>query len=87
MEKSELIHALQTEIRRHSFDVFVDEPPVMAEGIRGVGVPGCPVCRKRISSMAQFVDPSLMMFCLPQLRNCYRTDEVRGASYAQGGRI
>jgi hypothetical protein len=32
MKKSEFLRALQIEIRRHSFDVFVENPPVMAEG-------------------------------------------------------
>jgi len=27
MKKSELLRALQTEIRRHTFDTFVDQPP------------------------------------------------------------
>jgi hypothetical protein len=56
MQKRELLRALQTEIRRHSFDTFVDEPPSVAQGGKGVVVPGCPACRKRINTMAQFVD-------------------------------
>jgi hypothetical protein len=28
----------------------------MAEGGKGVVVPGCPTCRKRINTMAQFLD-------------------------------
>jgi hypothetical protein len=56
MEKTELLRVLQTEIRRHSFDAFVDEPPIMTGGERGVAVPGCPACRKRINTVAQFVD-------------------------------
>lgn len=56
MERLELIRLLQAEIRRHSFDVFVDEPPVMAEGTLGAAIPGCPVCRKRIDGVAQLVD-------------------------------
>jgi len=32
---------LQTEIRRHSFDTFVDEPPSVAQGGKGVRV-RCP---------------------------------------------
>jgi len=56
MKKSEVLHALQSEIRRHSFDTFVDEPPSVAQGGNGVVVPGCPTCRKRFQTMAQFVD-------------------------------
>jgi hypothetical protein len=42
MNKQELLRALQVEIRRHGFDTFVDEPPSVAQGGRGVVVPGCP---------------------------------------------
>jgi hypothetical protein len=55
MTKPELLQALQREIRKHSFETFVDDPPSAARGGWGVVVPGCPACRKRINSMAQFV--------------------------------
>jgi hypothetical protein len=54
--KSDLLRALQTEIRHHTFDYFVENPPAMADGGHGVVVPGCPQCRKRINTMAQFLD-------------------------------
>jgi hypothetical protein len=56
VKKSELPHALQSEIRRHSFDTFVDEPPSVAQGGNGVVVPGCPSCRKRLFTMQAFMD-------------------------------
>jgi hypothetical protein len=56
MKKSELLRALQKEIRRHTFDTFVENPPSMAEGGKGVVVPGCSACQKRIHTMAKFVD-------------------------------
>jgi hypothetical protein len=56
MKKSELLRALQTEIRRHSFDTFVENPPSVAQGGNGVVVPGCPACQKRIHTMAKFMD-------------------------------
>jgi len=56
MKKSELLRALQTEIRRHTFDTFVDTPPSVAQGGNGVVVPCCPACRKRLFTMANFVD-------------------------------
>jgi hypothetical protein len=56
MKKSDLLRALQSEIRRHTFDYFVENPPAMAEGGKGVVVPGCPACRKRINTTAQFLD-------------------------------
>jgi hypothetical protein len=56
MLKSELLCLLQQEIRPHVFDHFVDEPPSMAQGGKGVVVPGCPACRKPIQSMYEFVE-------------------------------
>jgi hypothetical protein len=56
MKKSELLRALQTEIRRHTFDTFVENPPSIAQGGNGVVVPGCSACQKRIHTMAKFVD-------------------------------
>jgi hypothetical protein len=46
MLKSDLLRLLQQEIRRHGFDYFIDEPPSIAQGGKGVVVPGCPACRK-----------------------------------------
>jgi hypothetical protein len=44
---------LQQEIRRLDFSYFIDEPPSMAQGGRGVCVPGC---RKQLQTMNQFMD-------------------------------
>jgi hypothetical protein len=56
MQKSELLRALQQEIRRHDFNYFVDQPPSIAQGGRGVVVPGCSARRKRINTMSKFLD-------------------------------
>jgi hypothetical protein len=40
MKKSELLRALQTEIRPHDFSTFLTEEPSMANGGPGVVVPG-----------------------------------------------
>ena len=56
MLKSELLAALKAEIHRHDFSHFVDEPPSIAQGGRGVVVPGCPMCRKRFGTTPQFLD-------------------------------
>jgi hypothetical protein len=56
VKKSELLKALQQEIRRHDFNYFVDQPPSIAQGGRGIVVPGCPTCLKRINTMSQFLD-------------------------------
>ena len=56
MLKSELLAAIQQEIHRHDFSHFVDEPPSVAQGGRGIVVSGCPACKKRINSISQFLD-------------------------------
>ena len=38
MQKSALLAALQQEIHRHDFSHFIDEPPSIAEGGKGVVV-------------------------------------------------
>ncbi len=56
MQKSVLLAAIQKEIQRHDLSYFVDEPPSVAEGGKGVVVSGCPTCKKRINTMTQFLD-------------------------------
>jgi hypothetical protein len=56
VKKSDLLRALQQEIRRHDFNYFVDQPPSIAQGGRGVVVLWCPACKKRIHTMSQFLD-------------------------------
>jgi hypothetical protein len=51
-----LLRGIQQEIRRHDFSHFVDEPPSVAQGGRGVVVAGCPACKKRINTMTKFLD-------------------------------
>jgi hypothetical protein len=48
--------AIQQEIQRHDFSHFVENPPTIAEGGKGIVVPGCPACRKRLNTMSQFLD-------------------------------
>jgi hypothetical protein len=56
VQKSVLLRELQKEIRRHDLSTFVDDPPSVVQGGKGVTVPGCPCCRKRFGTIAQFVD-------------------------------
>jgi hypothetical protein len=56
MKKSELYAALRSEIQRHDFATYVDEPPSVAQCGKGVVVPGCPTCKKRFGTMPQFLD-------------------------------
>jgi hypothetical protein len=46
MLKSEILRAIQQEIQRHDFSHFVENPPSIAQGGKGVVVPGCPACKK-----------------------------------------
>jgi hypothetical protein len=56
MQKSALLAALKTEIQRHDFSNFVDGPPSIAQGGKGVVVSGCPTCKKKFGTMPQFLD-------------------------------
>ena len=56
MQKSALLAAIQAEINRHDFSHFIDEPPSIAQGGKGVVVPGCPACTQHINTMPQFLD-------------------------------
>jgi hypothetical protein len=47
---------VQREIHSHDFSHFVDEPPSLAEGGKGIVVPGCPKCRVRINTLSHFLD-------------------------------
>jgi hypothetical protein len=56
VQKSVLLSAIQKEIQRHDLSYFVDEPPSVAQGGKGVVVAGCPACMKRINTISQFLD-------------------------------
>jgi hypothetical protein len=56
MQKSALLAALKKELHQHDFSHFVDEPPSIAQGGKGVVVPGCPKCKKRFGTLPQFLD-------------------------------
>jgi hypothetical protein len=56
VQKSALLRALQSEIRRHDFNYFVDQPPSVAQAGKGAVVPGCPACKKRFNTTNQFLD-------------------------------
>ena len=68
MQKSKLLRELQKEIQRHDRSTFIDEPPSVAQGRRGVVVPGCPCCRRRFGTMGQFID-HLTNAVLPAILN------------------
>ena len=56
MDAQALIAAIQSELRRHTWDTFVDEPPAIAQGGKGVVVVGCPACGKKLYTVSQFVE-------------------------------
>ena len=55
MNADTIISAVQAELQRHTFDTFMDEPPSIVRGGKGVVVSGCPTCKKRLQSVAQFM--------------------------------
>lgn len=55
MDRKTFIRLLQTEITRHSFDTFVDEPRSVSQGGKGIVVVGCAACRVQMQATSQFV--------------------------------
>ena len=51
-----ILKAAQRELSRHSWEHFVDNPPSIAQGGKGVVVPGCPACSKVINTTNGFVE-------------------------------
>jgi hypothetical protein len=56
VQKSALLAAIQKEIRSHDLTHFVDEPPSIAQGGRGVVITGCSRSRKQFGTVSQFID-------------------------------
>ncbi len=56
MSSSSILEHAQAELRKHGWDTFVDDPPSMANGGKGVVTPGCPACRKRLYRVNQFLE-------------------------------
>jgi len=53
---SSILRDAQREVNRHSWEYFVDNPPSIAQGGKGIVVPGCPACNKAINTMNGFVE-------------------------------
>ena len=58
MQKSVLLAAIQKEIHRHDFSYFVDEPPSVAQGGKGVVVSGLPGMREKNQHYGPILGPS-----------------------------
>jgi hypothetical protein len=54
-EKSELLEAAQHELMKHHWDTFCTQPLSIAEGGKGVIVPGCVACRKLLYTNNQYL--------------------------------
>jgi hypothetical protein len=54
---------------RHDFYHFIDEPPQIAQGGKGVVVPGCPACRKRFYTMPKWLKSCRRISCCKALSN------------------
>ena len=55
MDKHKILAAAKAELQRHLWDTFVDYPPAVAEGGKGVVIPGCTACKKRINTNSQYL--------------------------------
>lgn len=56
MDKSKILLPAKAELTRHTWDTFVDDPPSMTQGGKGVVVPGFPRCKKPLNTMNQFME-------------------------------
>jgi hypothetical protein len=54
-ERKQILLAAQRELARHAWTTFIDDPPSMAQGGKGVVLPGCPTCQKRIHTTGEYV--------------------------------
>jgi hypothetical protein len=55
MDKAKILQQAKTELLRHAWDTFIDEPPSVAQGGKGVVVTGCIACKKRTNTNAQYL--------------------------------
>jgi hypothetical protein len=53
---SSICVAVSRRLASASRESNADKPPSVAQGGKGVVVPGCPACKKRINTMSQFLD-------------------------------
>lgn len=51
-----MLQAAQRELLKHTWGMFVLDPPSIAEGGNGVVVPGCDHCQKYMTTRDQFMD-------------------------------
>jgi hypothetical protein len=74
---SEKLAAAQFELMKHVWDTFVSNPPSIAEGGKGVVVPGCVKCKLRLytgnqhlSHLALDVLPKILGRIIDDNRKC-----------------
>jgi hypothetical protein len=53
--KEKILAATKSELLKHSLGTFVDDPPSIAEGGKGVVVSGCPACSKAFGTVNQLM--------------------------------
>ena len=78
MDADTIIAALQQELQRHTFDTFMDEPPSIVRGSKGVVVSGCPACKKRPQSVAQFMHHLLEDMLPTTIRKSFESAQKHG---------
>ena len=78
MQKSALLAAIQREIYRHDSGTYVEGPPSIAQGGRGIVVAGCPACKKRLQSMNEFLRHLAETRCRLCWTGCRSSSEARG---------
>jgi hypothetical protein len=56
VDADKIIKAVAKELQSHKWDTYVEGGIPIAQGGKGVVVPGCPRCEKRIHTMGGFMD-------------------------------
>jgi hypothetical protein len=65
-KKSDLLEAAQLELMKHDWDTFCTEPLSIAQGGKGVIVPGCVHCKNLLYTTNQYLS-HLALDVLPDI--------------------
>jgi len=55
IDREKTLEVVRSEFQKHRFGTFMDEPLSVAQGGKGVVVPGCSVCQVRMETVEQFM--------------------------------
>jgi hypothetical protein len=77
MDLNEVLRIVQEELMWHHWDTFCTQPLSVAEGGKGVIVPGCVACRKLLYTNNQYLS-HLALDVLPQIVERVIAEKLHG---------